>query len=152
MKQPQIFIVKESLSYIEYERNDNRGDREQNKRAQRYWHLDCWSYDWDGKKYSRVPITLKFDNFQGARKINTLPCYPLKYRDDRDDPDNKNLKEKLIERGKLFVSYCERKPGKQMLDYDGDAISHGSGFQKLKTSNQQVRLRNTANFLGKMRY
>ncbi|CAI6341094.1 unnamed protein product [Periconia digitata] len=148
MKQPQLFIVKESLSYIEYERGDNRGDREQGKRLARYWYLDCWSYDWDGKKYNRVPLTLKFDNFQGARKINTLPCYPLKYRDDRDDPDNVKLKEKLVSRGKLFVNYCERKRGKQMLDYEGEAISHGSGFQKLKDPTQQSDSEMVIAYLG----
>lgn len=136
MKQPQIFIVKESLSYITYE-NERDRDREQ-KQQKRYWTLDCWSYDWNGKKFNRVPITFKFDNFQGSRKINTLPCYPLKYRDDAEDTDNEQLKTKLIERGKLFWDYCTRKPGKQMLDYDGDAVNHGSGFQKLKTLSNQV--------------
>ncbi|PVH93368.1 P-loop containing nucleoside triphosphate hydrolase protein [Periconia macrospinosa] len=148
MKQPQIFIVKESLSYIEWERDNNRGDRDQNKRTQKFWYLDCWSYDWDGRKYNRVPITLKFDNFQGAKKINTLSCYPLKYREDRDDPDNEKLKEKLIARGKLYVDYCERKQGKQMLDYEGDAISHGSGFQKLKGRAQQSDSEMVIAYLG----
>jgi hypothetical protein len=137
MKQPQIFIVKESISYIEYEKTNDR-DRDISKRAQRYWYLDCWSYDWDGKKYNRVPITLKFDNFQGSRKINTLSYYPLKYRDDAEDPENTKLKEQLIKRGKLFTEYCSRKPGKQMFDYDGDAISHGSGFQRLRNPEQKV--------------
>lgn len=133
MKQPQIFIVKESVSYIDYE---NERDRE--KEQKRLWHLDCWSYDWDGTEFNRVPVTFKFEDFQGSRKINTLPCYPLKFRNEGSDPDNKKLKEKLIGRGKLYWNYCTKKAGKQMFDYKGDAISHGSGFQRLKNPSGQV--------------
>ena len=132
MRQPQIFIVKDSISYIRFEKeNDNESKK-------RIWTLDCWSYDWDGKKFKRVPVTFKFENFQGARKVNTLPCYPLRYRDDASDPENETLSKQLIERGKRYVDFCVKKAGKQMFDYDGDAISHGSGFQRLKNVGTQV--------------
>lgn len=129
MRQPQVFIVKESISYIRFEK-ENNGDNKKN----RVWALDCWSYDWDGKKLKRVPVTFQFEDFQGARKVNTLPCYPLKYRDEASDPENEVLSRQLIERGKKFVDFSVNKAGKQMFDYDGDAINHGSGFQKLKNN------------------
>jgi hypothetical protein len=132
MRQPQIFIVKESISYIRFDKESNSESKK------RIWYLDCWSYDWDGKTLKRVPVTFKFEDFQGARKVNTLPCYPLRYRDDASDPENEALSKQLIERGKRFIDFCVKKAGKQMFDYDGDAISHGSGFQRLKNVGVQV--------------
>jgi len=38
-------------------------------------------------------------DFKGARKINTLPCYPLKYH-----AEEATLRTQLIERGKKFVA------------------------------------------------
>jgi hypothetical protein len=141
MRQPQIFIVKDSVSYIRFEKEN------ESESKKRIWTLDCWSYDWDGKKLKRVPVTFKFENFQGARKVNTLPCYPLKYRDDALDPENEVLKKQLIERGKKFVDFCIKKAGKQMFDYDGEAISHGSGFQRLKNVSATVRM---GGFVGEL--
>jgi hypothetical protein len=44
----------------------------------------------------------------------------------------------LIERGKRFRGLCIKPSGSQMFDYDGDAISHGAGFQLVKESQTEV--------------
>ncbi|KAF1994266.1 P-loop containing nucleoside triphosphate hydrolase protein [Amniculicola lignicola CBS 123094] len=136
MKQHQIFIVKESRSFIINQGPNPNNDDDSGRDRKRTWYLDCWSYDWNGKEFNRIPVEFKFDSFQGARKINTLPVYPLRYRDDSADPENVILRKNLIERGKLFREYCLAKPGFQMFNYEGDAISHGSGFQRLKSAHQ----------------
>lgn len=136
MKMDQIFLVKECGSEILHE-SDSGKERD----SKRVWSLVCWSYDWNGKTFNRVPITFKFEEFQGSRVINTLHCYPLKYYNSGNEEFGvKQLKENLIRRGKKFRDLCTKKSGSQMFDYDADAISHGAGFQLLKEKTSEVRL------------
>jgi hypothetical protein len=134
MKMHQVFIVKEFESDIVTERDSGK-----ERDAKKVWSLVCWSYDWNGKTFNRVPITFKFDEFQGTRLINTLHCYPLRYRNtEMNESDTEQLRADLISRGKRFRELCIKKSGSQMFDYDGEAISHGAGFQLLKEDQTEV--------------
>jgi hypothetical protein len=132
----QVFVVKECSSKIYTE-----SDSDNSKDDKRVWHLHCWTYDWDGKKFNRVPVFFKFYDFQGERTINTLPCHPLSqhFSGDNAKDEEAAFREKLVERGSLFERYCTKVAGAQMFDYSGKAISHGSGFQRLKNRNNQVK-------------
>lgn len=55
--------------------------------------------EYDGKSFGMGTLQSEVSSFQGARKISSLPCYPLKYHKEAD-----RLRERLIERGKKFVS------------------------------------------------
>lgn len=55
--------------------------------------------DYDGKTFGMGTMSADVGHFQGARKISSLDCYPLKYH---KDPEG--MKAKFIERGKKFVS------------------------------------------------
>ncbi|KAF5861370.1 hypothetical protein ETB97_000333 [Aspergillus alliaceus] len=55
--------------------------------------------EYDGKTFGMGTMLAEVESFKGARKITTLSCYPLKYHRETED-----VKAKLIERGKKFVS------------------------------------------------
>ena len=125
MRQPQVFIVRSCTDYI------------RDRRSGRTWTLDCWSYDWNGTSFNRVPVEFVFDDFKGSRSINSLlPCHPLRHHRDEEN-DIESLKEKLIRRGKIFTRLCLRKRGHQIFEYDGYALSRGAGIrQTMKKSSQ----------------
>jgi hypothetical protein len=134
MKMDQIFIVKGCKSRIL-----NQSDSGKERDAKKVWHLVCWTYDWNGRTFDRVPVTFKFDEFQGTRLINTLHCYPLRYCDAETNESGTNtLRADFISRGKRFRELCIKQSGSQMFDYDEEAISHGAGFQLLKENQTDV--------------
>jgi hypothetical protein len=134
LKLPQLFIVKECSSDFATE-SDSGSQREK-----KVWFLWCWSYDWNGTTFNRVPVYFKFDEYQGSRMINTLQCHPLRYHFMEENSEEKidKLKKKLIKSGKLYRDYCTRSVGAQMFNYKGTAVSHGSGFQRMKNNQNQV--------------
>lgn len=118
MGRPQIFVVYEKLG----ERTvGSEGGRDEKT----IWRLLCWSYDWNGTVFNRVPVVLSFDEFQSSRVINTLPHYPLRYH-----AKEESITTMLVKRGERFRDLCIRSSGSQMFHYDGTAIVHGAGFQK----------------------
>ena len=135
MAKDQMFVVKECSKRISYH-SDSGSSRDQRK----IWKLHCWSYDWNGKYFTRIPVVFQFEDFTGAKLINTLHCHPFRYHfpGDGTGENSKILREKLIKRGKLFKNYCVRQTGQQMFRYENDAISHGSGFQQMKNQEKQV--------------
>ena len=54
--------------------------------------------DYDGKSFGLGTMNVEIESFKGPRRINSLPCYPLKYH---KDPEG--IKKTLIERGKKFT-------------------------------------------------
>lgn len=62
-----------------------------------YW-VEGKYFEYDGKQFGYGTTSVEIPDFQGARKITSLPCYPLKYH-----KDEAGLKETLIERGKKFA-------------------------------------------------
>lgn len=135
MKQPQILIVQESLA-------DNTEQREQDNKD--LWLLYAWTYDWNGKEYSRVMVELKFERFKEKLPIDSLDCYPIKY-----DQNSIEIMESLHKRGKKFCDYLERST--HVFEYSGAAHVRGGGFsfQKQQTNSflskkfgeQETRLR-----------
>ncbi|KAI9764111.1 MAG: hypothetical protein M1840_008671 [Geoglossum simile] len=121
---PQVFIVKESSSFVTLSRD-----------GKRLWNLVCCSYDWNGTTFNRVAVTFPFEEFKGTRAINTLACHPLKFHRDDEAPNEKNsptLRNKLIERGKQFRELCISPRGSQMFEYSGSALARGTGIRWMK--------------------
>ena len=94
------------------------------------YHLDGKYFEFDGKKFGQGTVSDEILAFRGARKITSLPCYPLKYH-----PEEKKLREKLVERGKKFVSLS----GVHYKSYSGMAYQK---FKKcvIKFNIQQSRI------------
>ncbi|CAM1511017.1 Fc.00g085300.m01.CDS01 [Cosmosporella sp. VM-42] len=65
----------------------------------KFYYIDGKYFEFDGKKFGYGNVAEEVQEFQGARKITSLACYPLKYH-----KNEKQLRADLIERGKKFVS------------------------------------------------
>lgn len=72
----------------------------------------------NGKNFGYGTIGQEIPAFRGTRKITSLPCYPLKYHEKEAE-----LRTKLIERGKKFVSLC----GVHYKSYSGMAYVKKKG-------------------------
>ena len=58
--------------------------------------MTCLKYfEYDGKQFGFGSMSEEIGDFRGARKITSLPCYPLKYH-----KNHEQLKQEMIERGK----------------------------------------------------
>lgn len=55
--------------------------------------------EYDGKTFGMGTMEVEIESFKNARRITSLPCYPMKYHE-----DTVGLRKELIERGKKFVS------------------------------------------------
>lgn len=74
--------------------------------------LSCWAYDWDGRALIRSAHDFIVPRFEGKKKVTELQCYPLRFYKYGDEGPEK-LRQQLIERGKLFETYCKRDEGQQ---------------------------------------
>jgi len=131
--QAQVFIVKESTDYIYRRIRSN----------DRTWVLTCWTYDWNGTVFNRVPIQFTFEDFKGTRSISSLHCYPLSSHlespgdnSSRGDDRGHDMKAALINRGTRYRELCLKNRGKQIFEYDGFALSRGTGVRKVIKTNQ----------------
>jgi hypothetical protein len=64
-----------------------------------YYLVEGRYLEYDGQNFGMGTLSTEVASFQGARQISSLECYPLKFH-----KDAKQLKVKLVERGKQFVS------------------------------------------------
>lgn len=85
-------------------------------RCGRAYSLNSDEVDWDGENFGRNRTTLNIYKFNGTLPISQLGVYPLKYHS-----DEAQLKERLIERGRVF----ERLRGYHYRHFKGIAIGHG---------------------------
>ncbi|MCJ1437027.1 hypothetical protein MMC27_006412 [Xylographa pallens] len=128
MKKPQIFIVKSCTDFISTRRAGKK----------MLWEFDCWTYDLDGTEFNRIPVEFSFEDFKGNRSITSLHCYPLKYhKEDDEEKSEQSFQEKLITRGRRYCELCLKRPGSQIFEYDGYALSRGSGIRQVTKSNSQ---------------
>ncbi|KAK5636274.1 hypothetical protein RRF57_011986 [Xylaria bambusicola] len=115
--EPQIFVVESCRNFV---RDDDD------------FAMVCYSFDWNGTVFSRVPFEIFIESWGGERKgVTSLPYYPLEFYEEdglsREESITK-LKERLTRRGKKFVEYCVAPKGKQMFKYsNGAAYFHQSG-------------------------
>lgn len=64
-----------------------------------FYYVDGKYFEFDGKRFGYGGMSEEIGEFPGARKITSLPCYPLQYHKEKDQ-----VRKDLIERGKKFVS------------------------------------------------
>ena len=110
-----------------YKRKRNSGEK---------WILECWTYDWNGTFFRRVPIEFAFDEFKATKSITSLPCYPLKFHPDNSDgvggqSSGEALKQDLIKRGERYRELCLKKKGRQLFDYEGELLARGTGVRNI---------------------
>lgn len=64
-----------------------------------FYYISGKYFEYDGKQFGYGSIAEEVSEFRGARKITSLPVYPLQYH-----KNERELRKQLIERGKKFVS------------------------------------------------
>ncbi|TQV90683.1 hypothetical protein V2A60_006894 [Cordyceps javanica] len=73
-------------------------ERHVNMQKGEFFHIDGKYFEYDGKNFGYGNMAEEIGAFRGARRITSLPCYPLKFHRDEE-----GLRKRLIERGKKFV-------------------------------------------------
>ena len=121
----QAFTVKYCSE--SYKRKRNSGEK---------WILECWTYDWNGTFFRRVPVEFAFDEFKATKSITSLPCYPLKFHPDNShgvdgQSSGEALKQDLIKRGERYRELCLKKKGRQIFDYEGELLARGTGVRNI---------------------
>ncbi|KAI0490382.1 hypothetical protein F4859DRAFT_520199 [Xylaria cf. heliscus] len=117
LDEPQVFVVDSCDRFTE----DNDP-----------FKFVCYSFDWDGIAFGRVPFQMRIDPWGGGRKsVTSLPFYPLDFHEEngliREESIDK-LKKYLIDRGRKYVTFCVAEKGKQMFNYsNGEAYFHRGG-------------------------
>ncbi|KAF7515089.1 hypothetical protein G7054_g14766 [Neopestalotiopsis clavispora] len=84
--EPRVFKVE----FAEKQRAPLKGE---------FFYVEGKYLEFDGKKFGYGTMCEEFSAFRGARKINTLECFPLQYHKDEGQ-----IRKDLIERGEKFVS------------------------------------------------
>ncbi|PHH80034.1 hypothetical protein CDD82_2018 [Ophiocordyceps australis] len=87
--------------------------------------------EYDGKKFGFGSFAEEMGEFQGARKITSLPCYPLRYH-----RDEARIRQNLIDRGKKFVALS----GVHYKSYSGIAYMKRKKGAVLKFNIQHSRV------------
>ncbi|KAF5613114.1 TOB3 (member of AAA-ATPase family) [Fusarium subglutinans] len=95
-----------------------------------YYHVEGKYMEFDGKRFGYGNTSVEIDGFQGAKKIKSLPCYPLQYHH-----NEQKLRLDLIERGKKFASLS----GVHYKSYKGIAFMKRRNGSVMKFNIQSSR-------------
>ena len=81
--------------------------------------IEVWNIDYDGNRMGRCCSTILQPVFDGEKDITSLVAYPCRFWKEKetlkDEEKQITLKDKLIERGKMFFKLAQG----QCMDYDG---------------------------------
>lgn len=75
-----------------------------------------WGLDFDGRVINRVVYKVEVPIFNNERDITTLPLFPTRFQDTKDDGDHRR---KLIERGRKFFKCAQ---GPAFMEYTGKGL------------------------------
>ncbi|KAM0236194.1 hypothetical protein ACHAPO_005419 [Fusarium lateritium] len=96
-----------------------------------FYYVDGKYFEFDGKRFGYGNMAVEMEEFQGAKKITSLSCYPLQYHQKEE-----KLRRDLIERGKKFVSLS----GVHYKSYQGIAFLKRKKGQVMKFNIQPSRV------------
>ena len=83
-----------------------------------YFHIEGRYLDFDGEVFGETPVEAGISKFRGAKPINALGLFPLKYHQNKD-----KIKAEIIECGRKFISL----KGTHHLQYRGTAFQMEKG-------------------------
>uniref|UniRef100_A0A1Y1K6Y8 AAA+ ATPase domain-containing protein n=1 Tax=Photinus pyralis TaxID=7054 RepID=A0A1Y1K6Y8_PHOPY len=96
-----------------------------------FYFVDGKYLEFDGKRFGHGTLAEEIAEFQGTRKITSLPFYPLPYHKDED-----GIRRMLVERGKKFVALH----GAHYKAYSGIAYNKRKKGSVVKFHIQQSRI------------
>ena len=130
--QHQVFVVLDNMQPWPFIRRSST-------RAQHPWYLLCWTYDWDGTKFRRLCLKLRFEYFEGLKPITSLPFCPFEHHEKHDD-----IRKDLIARGREYRRLCTARQSSQMFEYNGEATFVKKGFSEALGDGDEVGRRDSA--------
>jgi hypothetical protein len=89
------------------------GQEKKTSQGVKYFELESRYLDFDGRVFGEATEELGIEKFRGARRIDSLKAFPLKYH-----PDKENMEQQLITSRKKFVSML----GSHHCQYTGNAF------------------------------
>ena len=108
----------------------NTAERHQSMIKGDFYYIDGKYLEYDGKRFGYGSMCEEVPEFRGAKKITSLPCYPLAFR-----KDEAKIRENLIERGKKFVALG----GVHFKAYSGMAfLKRKKGILKFNIANSRI--------------
>jgi hypothetical protein len=90
----------------------NFGEEKKSTEGVIYYEINGHYFDFDGKIFGEASETLMIPKFRGAKRIESLSCFPLAYHSDEQ------IRQQLIENGQKFVSLM----GSHHRSYQGNAF------------------------------
>jgi hypothetical protein len=88
---------------------------------------------------AKTPINLRIEKYTGAKAINTLKFYPIKYHVDKNGKSAvEELRNTLKKRGEKFRRFCTAPKGSQLFYCDAPVISRRTGYDDMDESNSYV--------------
>ncbi|ATY59287.1 AAA family ATPase, putative [Cordyceps militaris CM01] len=106
-------------------------ERHVNMQKGEFYHIDGKYFEYDGKHFGYGSMSEEIGSFRGARKITSLPCYPLRFH-----RDEAGLRARLVARGKRFVELR----GVHFKSYSGMAYLKSKKHGVIRFNVQQSRM------------
>ena len=104
------------------------GEEKKTDQGVEYFELQCQYLDFDGKVFGTVLAKLAIEKFRGARQINTLNAFPLKFH-----PTREKMRTRLAVRGQNFTKLV----GSHHQYYIGYAFfQHKDGLVRKKVNSR----------------
>ncbi|KAL7942038.1 hypothetical protein V8C42DRAFT_333429 [Trichoderma barbatum] len=95
------------------------------------WSISCYHIDYDGQNYRAVGRTIEIPSFEGEREITQLPCYPMRYVQQKDE-----IMERGKEYGSKFIQHID--PAKRYSFYRGWTLIKTPLGQSVEDKNGRI--------------
>ena len=80
--------------------------------------LKCVYVDFDGKRLGPRSRTIRIPRFDGEKLVTALEVFPLRFAETKGSPNTPTLRQKLVERGRMFVDVTSF----QHMHYSGPTL------------------------------
>ncbi|KAF7514312.1 hypothetical protein GJ744_000082 [Endocarpon pusillum] len=105
--------------------------------AHNFWTIKVANVDFTGRHYEWSTTKLELKSFDGFRRLNVLPVFPLDYHPDKD-----RIFQRLVERGKKFLDFSDV----HYKQYDGVTRVLANPF---RFSSSSITISNTKKLKGR---
>lgn len=125
-------VTKSYMDEIQFFEVENlSGEYYENKR----FRVACRAFDWDGNNFSTLSYDFHIKHYSGEVPITNLAIYPSKYHNGAEG--EAELRQKMIARGRKYVSLCTQEPGALQCEYQGTAFVVPTAQHRLTSKGRQ---------------
>ncbi|KAF2731968.1 AAA family ATPase [Polyplosphaeria fusca] len=99
-----------------------------------YFYVEGQVITHDGEDFGRSELYIGIDTFQGAKSLTSLPVFPMKFW-----PEEKQLREELIDRGKKYIELLKKPVCREYPD--GHAIREVKNLLKAERQLEKTNMK-----------